>query len=117
MRSGVSIDSVRCIGYFLSKIRGKAIWGANVYLAPTKQRRKLSRNARNGEVARRPPRLELDQHVNIAVGREILAQHGAKERQRANVIPPADCGNLFLRYRNLWCGLDLFRHYAFAYLQ
>jgi len=36
------------------------------------------------------PRLELDQHVNIALGAKIVAQNGAEESQLADMMAPAE---------------------------
>jgi hypothetical protein len=33
---------------------------------------------------------ELDKDVHIAVGREVVAQHGPKQRQAGDMVPPAE---------------------------
>lgn len=46
-------------------------------------------------------RLELDEHIDIALGPEVVAQHGAKERQLPDVMAPAEVGDLFTIERHL----------------
>src|SRR6185295_1302371 len=45
--------------------------------------------------------LELDEHVDVALGPEILPQDGAEQGQPADVIAPAELGELVLRYGGL----------------
>src|SRR3712207_7412556 len=37
--------------------------------------------------------LELDQHVHVAVGAEVVAQHRAEEGELADVVLPAELGD------------------------
>src|SRR5438874_2452050 len=44
---------------------------------------------------RRAARLELDQHVHVAVVTKVIAQHRAEEGQPADVVLSAEVGDLF----------------------
>src|SRR5712691_3651489 len=50
---------------------------------------------RQREVRITPVRLELDQHVDVAVGPEIVTKHGAEQRQPPDVMAPAEVGDPF----------------------
>ena len=50
--------------------------------------------------AGRATRLELDKHVYVGLGAEIVAQHRTEQRQPADVMATAELGNLLTRYRN-----------------
>src|SRR5664279_1689032 len=39
--------------------------------------------------------LELDEHVNVALGAKVVAQHRAEERQPPHMMPPAEVRNGF----------------------
>ena len=45
-------------------------------------------------------RLELHQHIHVAVRPEIIAQHLSEQRQAPNVIPPAKLGELIFHNSN-----------------
>jgi len=49
-----------------------------------------------------PPRgaagLELDQHVDIAVRTEVIAQYGSKQREPPDAVPPTECGQRLAWY-------------------
>jgi hypothetical protein len=40
------------------------------------------------------PRLKLDQHINVAIRPEIVAQHRAEKGQLSNMMPAAEVGKL-----------------------
>src|ERR1035437_7088519 len=44
--------------------------------------------------------LKLHQHVDVAVGAEIISQNSAEQRQLANAVSPAEFGNIRGRYVN-----------------
>jgi hypothetical protein len=41
--------------------------------------------------------LKFDEHIDVAFGREIIAQHGTEERQLANPMPATEGRNLIVR--------------------
>ena len=43
------------------------------------------------------PRLELDEHVHVGLGAEVVTQHGAEQRQPADVMAMAELGDLLAR--------------------
>src|SRR2546423_1759037 len=61
---------------------------------PTEDFRKLLLY-REERKPRHAPRLELDQHVHVAVGTKVIAQHRAEEGQPADVVLSAEVGDLF----------------------
>lgn len=44
---------------------------------------------------RRPPRLELDEEIDVAVGAEIVAQGGTEEREAADPVLASEGGDGF----------------------
>lgn len=60
--------------------------------------------------ARSLPRLEFDEHVDIAVRAEVISQDGAKKREALHGIAPAeggDCSAVELDARTYWQSLPL----------
>jgi hypothetical protein len=45
-------------------------------------------------------RLKLDEDIDVAVWSKVIAENRPKQRQAANAISAAKCGNLFLRQLN-----------------
>lgn len=46
------------------------------------------------------PRLELDEHVHVGLGAEVVTQHGAEQRQPADVMAMAELGDLLAGNRD-----------------
>ena len=40
------------------------------------------------------PRLELDEHIDIALRTKIVSQHGAEKGESTDMVPAAKLGNL-----------------------
>ena len=38
-------------------------------------------------------RLELDEHVHVAFGREVVSQHGAEQGEASDAVAPAESGD------------------------
>ncbi len=60
-------------------------------------RGQFENEAAEAEHARRAPRLKLDKHIDIALGREVVAEDAAKEREAQNAVTPAEVGDLLFR--------------------
>src|ERR1700693_1202407 len=60
---------------------------------PAQDLRQLILHARERE-ARRTTRLKLDQHVNVAIRREVVAQDRTEEGEPANVVTAAEVAKL-----------------------
>ena len=63
--------------HFVAKIPAQILWGAKVH-SPPKQRREVLFNVKQVEKARNMTWFEFHQHVHIAIGPEIFAQHRAE---------------------------------------
>src|SRR6266508_377622 len=68
-----------------------------IHLAP-QEAGELLLDLRQGEVRISVLGLELDEHVDVAVGSEVVAEDRAEQGQPADVVPPAKLGDALLRY-------------------
>jgi hypothetical protein len=57
---------------------------------------------RNDLPANRVAWFEFDQDIDVAVWAKVVSQHGAEQRQLANMISLAEVSQTFFRYRNSW---------------
>ena len=72
----------------LPKITAQILRRAQVHLPPAEQVRQLPLHAGHAQQSRRAVRLELDEHVDIAIGAEVLAQRPNRRRRTASRREP-----------------------------
>src|SRR5574341_2049981 len=71
-------------------------WGHNIHLVLAKKPRKLFfrlNQAETDDVSW----LELHEDIHVAVGPEVLAEHGAEQCQLADVVHPTEFGDPLFR--------------------
>ena len=64
-----------------------------VNLSTQQQARKVILDLRQGEVRVFLPRLELHEHVDVALGPEVVAENGPEQGQPADVALPTERGD------------------------
>src|SRR5436190_4934822 len=75
---------------FVAKVRAQRTWGVQVDAA-TDELRQFVLDADERE-SRRSSGLEFDQHVDVAIGCEVLAQYGTKQRESSDRMRSANLG-------------------------
>src|SRR5215510_8977890 len=93
MGSCRGIEHLRLVEDFMPEIQTPILRCVQVCLS-AENLRQLSLHCEDGQ-AWRLSGLKLHQHVHVASGREVIAQHRAEERQLANVMAPAKRGDFF----------------------
>jgi len=86
-----------------SEVPAEVLWSSKVNPPASKERGKLPLKACQSEKADGSTRFELDKHIDVALGPEIRAQNGAKERKPANSVPCTEFGYLIVADLNCGC--------------
>ena len=87
----------------VSEVTAEVLWCTKVNPSAAQKSGKLTFDPGKSEETNSGPRLELDKHINIALGPEIRAQDGTKECKPVNPMPYAEFSYLFVVDFNCWC--------------
>ena len=87
----------------VSEVNAEVLWCTKVDPSAPQKSGKLTFNPGKSEKTNCGSWLELDKHINIALGPEIRAQDGTKERKPVNPMPYAEFSYLFVVDFNCWC--------------
>jgi len=97
------MNDVGVVDNRVSEVSAEVLWCTKVNPSAAQKSGKLTLKPGKSEKANRGSRLELDKHVNIALGLEIRAQDGTKACSPTDPMPRAEFGYSVVVDFNCWC--------------